>query len=359
MDNIELKNIWNIYSLTDEKDHPRLLGRVVVTPTQISVLADYNDILQDLNGSANVRSMKRFRSWVNGSHSMGANLQDIKEGKFPALIPEKKMPQLSESPPVSEEKHFKVQRDDLDHPLILRFKEGKAYMADSDQPLEPRELQRLLNLAKDGKASINHHKPVEQMVDLLKSFSKSEPEVPQEDQDLEKELFMDPMLPGIRNRKSFQDEMKLPHGGTYVMLSGNDTGTVNRIHGEKMGDEALKAYGDALRSSLDEVVSKDHPDIWRLKGDDFMAVLPSKEHAAKFLRTVRAKLEKNVAIGGTHKLSMNAGIGTHPIDAKLALDNAGKDKAKGNHLPGNAPGYVHDAEKGAIGVSPEIPVKPV
>ena len=85
MDNVKLDSIYNIYATTDKM--PRLMGRVVVTPSEMSVLADYDNVLQGMDGPVTPRRLKQFAQWCNGSHSFGVSLQDLKEGKHPELVP--------------------------------------------------------------------------------------------------------------------------------------------------------------------------------------------------------------------------------------------------------------------------------
>lgn len=356
MDKVDLSSIYNIYSNTDAK-HSRLMGRVVVTADEMSVLADYDNVLQGLDGPVTPKRLKQFAQWCNGSHSFGVSLQDLKEGKHPDLIPEKKLPDTDESTAHEgdDEKWFKVQRDDLDDPMMIKFKEGKAYIADSDSPLNQDELAHILDLAKQGKASIRHHKPVEHMLAMMKSLSKAEPEEQKKGADLSEHLFQDPITPGLGNRKSFQQAAQAP--GVYVMLKGNDLPSMSRVHGSKTEEAAHKAIGSSLVDALQE--HEGHG--YRLHGDQFMANLPSHEHAAKFLRSLRGKLEGVTPIGGTHKLSMNAGLGNHPLTAKAALLQAEKAKGLGSHLPGSSPGYAHSlvvGSEGPISVEPAIPKQP-
>ncbi len=352
MDEITPKNIFNLYSLTDDKDHPRLIGRVVVTASEMLVVADYDDSLQSLNGPITPQRLKRFAQWCNGSHSIGVSLQDIKEGKHPGLIPDAKVPDTDDSKPTDDSKWYKVQRDDLEDPLLIKFKEGKAYIADSDSPMDKEELNRILDLASQGKASIRHHKPVEQMLALMKSMDESEG--PRED--LGKHLFQDPLVPDLGSRKSFQDRAAdiQPGGGVWLMLHGNDIDSIGRMHGHKTEEAATKAVGNGIVANLQGGTG------YHLVGNHFMVQLPGHPQAAQFLRNLRGTLESVTPVGGTHRLSVNAGMGNHPLTAKAALKEAEKAKEAGGHLPGSAPGYAHSLIEGSEGpIAPEanIPKK--
>jgi len=358
MDSVDLDNIYNIYSVANPDHHPRLMGRVVVTPSEITVLADYQDLFGKLEGSVTPRKMQHLSKWLHGSHTFGATLKEIKEGKYPELIPEAPMESVGDkAQPEDAENWFKVQRDDLKSPLVIKFKEGKAYMSDSDTPLDPNELNRLLELTRSGKATIRHHRPAEQMLNLMKALRKAEET--EVDDGMSTHLFEDPMIQGVGNRKAYND--KSLAGGVYVMLNGNGTGAINRLHGHATGDAALRAMGSSIRGALDEVAGKEHKDVWRMVGDQFMVNLPTHEHAARFLRGLRSKLEAVPPIGGTHKLSMNAGLGSHPGRALMAIGEAKRASKDGNHLPGTAPGYAHSLVEGAEGLiatDPDQPVKP-
>jgi GGDEF domain-containing protein len=381
---VSLDNIFNVYSLADHKDglHNRLLGRVVATPSRFHVLSDYEGALGDLHGPATPRRRRNFESLRSGSHSRVVSLADIHAGRHPELIPEMKMEAPAEAPEGPHESWFRVERQDLEKPLFVNFRDGKAHM--HGQPLSTVEAQGLLDDAKSGRARIRHHRPEEQVAKAEAGFEdlvKLEPNLqnaldaigaavkaghvdPAHEQALHRAIFYDPMVPGARNKSSFQEEINQPRapGGVHVMLDGNDFGSINKVHGHAAGDAAIRAMGGAVRGALDEAVGPEHKDLWRFGGDEFAAWLPSHEHANRFLRTLRGKLEAIPAVGGTHNLSMSAGVGNTHQEADQALNTHAKAAKKlAGYLPGQARMHVHSlvpGHEGEIPLDPEVPKAP-
>jgi diguanylate cyclase (GGDEF)-like protein len=150
-------------------------------------------------------------------------------------------------------------------------------------------------------------------------------------------------------------------GGVHVMLDGSGFKSINDTHGHHAGDEAIKSMGGAIRSAVDDVVGPQHQDVWRVGGDEFAAHMPTHEHAARFLRTLRSKLDAIPHVGGTHRLAMQGGIGATPEDADKALYHAKDTKKQLGPLPGQAHSNFHSlmpGHEGAIPLDPELPVKP-
>jgi len=307
----DLTNVFNIYANTDKVHYPRLLGRVLLTPTDILVLADYENHLQSLNGPVTPQSLKRLDQWKHGSHSFGVSLQDLKEGKHPELLTEHPVATVGE-PPAPKEDWYKVHRDDLDNPMFIKFKEGKAYLDGHETPLTSGELDRIIGLAMEGKATVHRHKPEEHMAGILKTLVKSESSTEGSPSDL---LTQDPLIPSLGNRKTFQDTVATLGKGTFVMLHLNEAADLSQTHGHKERDAATKAAGNALA----EVIKEQSGKGWHLDGDNFMVQVSSIAKAAGMLRSLRAKLEAIPPIGGTHKLTMKSGMGPNPQSAKSVL----------------------------------------
>jgi hypothetical protein len=78
----------------------------------------------------------------------------------------------------------------------------------------------------------------------------------------------------------------------------------------------------------------DEQNLFRGGGDEFVAYVPTHEHAVRFARALRSKLDQIPAIGGTHKLSMSFGFG-HDFDtADKALYQAKEQKYSAPGTPG-------------------------
>jgi GGDEF domain-containing protein len=109
-------------------------------------------------------------------------------------------------------------------------------------------------------------------------------------------------------------------------MDGNDFSKINNSFGHAAGDSAIKAFGTAAREAMDETVGTKNGKLFRNGGDEFVAHVPSHEHAAQFSRALSEKLHALAPIGGTHKLSMSFGFGPDPHTADKALYEAKKQK---------------------------------
>lgn len=388
MDPVTMDNILNVYAVRDGRDggvHNQLLGRMVQTPSHHVVLSDYTGALANLDGPVTAGKLNRLEAFKRGPHSRVVSLADLHAGHHPELMPEVKLPAATEPPEPSHDVWFRVERSDLEKPLVIGWKDGKASL--HGQELSHAELGGIMQDVKSGKARIRHHRPEEHIAKAeagFESLAKADPRLqaaldqikaavsaghlhPDVEKALHREIYYDPMTPGIKNKKSFHEDIpdtNVPRGtgGVHVMLDGNDFGSINKVHGHHAGDAAIRAFGGAIRSAIDETVGEDHQDLWRFGGDEFAAWLPSHEHAANFLRTVRQKLEDLPAIGGTHSLSMSVGIGQTHAEADRALNQHAKSAKKmASYLPGQAKMHVHSlvpGHEGEVPLSPEIPKRP-
>lgn len=137
-------------------------------------------------------------------------------------------------------------------------------------------------------------------------------------------LFVDPMT-GLGNQASAENFKNQKKPGVYAMLDGTDFKSVNDTFGHEVGNQALKAYGAAVRNALEEAA----PGVgksFRSGGDEMLVHLPSHEHAARFARALHQHLEAIPAIQGTHKLSVGMGLGLNPEHADQALYAAKENK---------------------------------
>src|SRR6185436_21074154 len=144
---------------------------------------------------------------------------------------------------------------------------------------------------------------------------------------LRRRVYEDPMNPGIGNKFAFQQHRAGgDKPGVYVSSDLNDFKSVNDLYGHDMGDQAIKATGQAAREAMDEVVGSDQGKLFRNGGDEYVAHVPTHEHAALFARKLREKLDAMVPISGQHKLSMSFGFGNDFGSADKALYHAKAQK---------------------------------
>jgi hypothetical protein len=120
--------------------------------------------------------------------------------------------------------------------------------------------------------------------------------------------------------------------------------------------------GTAIKEARDETVGTKHGKVFRIGGDEFTVHVPTHEHAAHFMRNLRQKLEAIPPVGGTHQLSVSAGIGTSPQQADQAQIQAKVAKKAAGYKPGMAKTHVYSAVPGHEGHIPmdpgQLPISP-
>jgi len=141
--------------------------------------------------------------------------------------------------------------------------------------------------------------------------------------------YEDSMIPGMGNKAAWNDFHAQKKPGVYVGLDGTDFSAINNSHGHAVGDQAIKAFGGAVKAAAEEAAPGAYKSF-RPGGDEINVHLPSHEHAARFARALHQRLEAMPAIGGVHKLAMGMGFGTTPEEADKALYKAKDQK----YLPG-------------------------
>lgn len=158
-------------------------------------------------------------------------------------------------------------------------------------------------------------------------------------------LYTDTMVPRLGNKMAYNEFLQR-HGndGYHVHLDLNDFGQINKLHGEAMGDEAIKRAGNIIS----EVSRTFGGKAFRNGGDEFKTWFHKPEAAHGFARELRARLERQPKIGGTHNLAASIGIGFNRDHAEGALLEAKKKlgptvngKRENRHAVGAAPTVIH------------------
>lgn len=162
-------------------------------------------------------------------------------------------------------------------------------------------------------------------------------------------LYTDTMVPKMGNKMAYQDFLNRNNNkGIHVHVDMNDFGQINKRHGEKMGDEAIKKFG-SIASEVSRMIGGKS---FRNGGDEFKFWFHTPDQAHSFARELRERLNKHPKIGGTHNLAASVGIGFNPDHAENALLNAKKQlgptdpktgKRQNLHSVGNAPSVIHSA----------------
>jgi GGDEF domain-containing protein len=375
MDDLSLAHIFNMYRrhITPEGVKRQCIGRVMHDGVEPEVLADYFGLLHPLRDPTTADRV--WRSLTNHAYFEAVPLDEIHNGHRPDLVPEvtdEGNPNGSDPEPTRPPSKFLYQHQGMDEPAEMEFIDGMARMNGSE--LSPEQFNRILENLNNGIASIRYNfkeatAPVLKMEPLFAELLKIEPHLVQAlgklraaqqaghiDKDtmqaLTREIFGDPMVPGIGNKKAYEDFMSRPRTGVHVHMDGNDFGSINKAHGHDVGDHAIKAMGRAWREAMDESVGRHQGKVYRTGGDEARAFVPDQASAARFARTLRQKLDAIPPIGGTHKLSMSIGFGHTPDSAEHALIQAKTAKKNAGYQQGHAKNHVHSMVPGFEGPVP-------
>lgn len=376
---MDLSNVYCVYRLhphgADDLHH-RLVAKFFLSKDHFEVLEDHTGQFEKLAEQSPEKIASGIHALSRSMYYKLVNMQDLREGKHPELIREH-VGQPSAGP----ESVFEYHRVGMPEAQKLEFHNGKAYL--DGHLLEDRDLQLLLDNAKQGHATIRYHQaeePMEKAEEFFMSLSKVEPHLeqalaglraavkagqldPQHLRTLTQELFTDSMVKGMGNKKAYSDFLSRPKQGVHIRMDGNDFGGINKLHGFETGNHAISAMGGAIRDAMQEAVGSKHGKLFRIGGDEFHAFVPSHEHAALFARAVRNKLEQIPAVGGTHALSLSMGFGHTPDHAELALINAKGAKKTSGARPGQAKTHAASQVPGFEGVIPtgpdQLPLKPI
>ena len=159
-------------------------------------------------------------------------------------------------------------------------------------------------------------------------------------------IYQDSMT-GLGNKFSYEDFLSRNHDkGTHVLTDMNDFKEINKLHGNEVGDQAIKRFGELAGKLSRSMGLKGH----RIGGDEFSFHAETPEKAQAFAHQLKRQLEKEPKIGNTHNLSASIGIGSGKAHAEKSLIEAKKKLGNYNdktglrepyHTPGNAPNVVH------------------
>lgn len=370
-------------------DNEHRAGRFALAGGRIHHLEDYHGLLERLlpEGPLTVKGVSRIHA-LKMSPYIRIDTEEMPPEKYnEAAAPELAQPPKSTIKPASV---FEYQRAGMDKPHTLEVKNGQ-YMLDGNRLTHP-EVQTILENHNTGAAEIRYKKPsasverIQKMEmlfdDLLKAAG--DPEIDDDallqharaaedaghlpkgySQSMTRHMYEDPMTPGMGNKKAWQNFAAKMKPGAYIQMDGNDFKSVNDAFGHQGGDSAIKAFGTAARTAMDETVGSTHGKLFRNGGDEFVAHVPSHEHAAAFARNLSQKLNDMAPIEGRHKLSMSFGFGHTPEVADKALYHAKNQKINPEtgqraYPVGKVPNLAHSlvpGHEGAIPVhQPEIAV---
>lgn len=399
---INLSDVYLVYAHSPKNGSPdfnrKLLGKFLIHDGQLSILSDYHHQLGMLpEGKIDDRNEELIRRFMDSPYLDVVSKGDILSGKRIDLIPESEHAEVS-APGQDEQESaprpdsvFEYFQQGMDKPHSLEVHDSEGYL--DGNKLTRQELEALMSNVESGKASLRYKKeapsPMEKFEqaflhlakgeDLASAleFMRKEVAAGRFDKDhydtVRRELFQDDMIPSIGNKKAFRDfAIKSGRGGVHIMLDANNFKSINDQLGHESGDKAIQSMGQALRTAMDTTVGSDKGKVFRDGGDEFRVYVPDHDSAAAFLRALRGHLESIPPMGGTHKLSMSAGVGKNPAHAEAAMNHAKEAKNQDLKAAGGDPGdrggmlhvgakalYSHSLYPGHEGASPQdLPLLP-
>jgi GGDEF domain-containing protein len=262
-------------------------------------------------------------------------------------------------------------------PERIEIKEGVVYQ--NGFKLKQEDADYLLHLVRTGRATIRYVKndvdqKLAKMAAHFEDLAKTAPEVrqamtglhaaakaghikPEHADAIRRGLFTDRLTGGrIGNQAAHEDFIEGLQGkkdqGVHVHIDANDFGSINKLHGMPVGDQAIKTLAGAMRDTIDKHIGRKNAKLFRVGGDEFKAHFQTPAHAAVFARALRHNLDQAVPVGGTHRLSTSIGMGHTPEHAEQALINAKNEKQKQNYPIGQAEHHAHSLLPGHEGPVP-------
>lgn len=374
--------VFGVHMKVDGKEHQA--GRFMVQGGQLHHLEDYHDLLAHFlpEQPFSVKTVSTIHALKMSPYlriDREDPPQDADTPSTPVTLPT--APSRPRPPSV-----FEYQRAGMDKTHTLEVHKG-VYTLDGNRLTHP-EAGTILSNVRTGAASIRYRsselgKVIAKMEKEIVALTKGEAldpgsalqEIrkavqeghirPDVERAMTRHIYEDKMTPGIGNKYAADSFLRGGKPGVYVQMDGNDFHDINAAHGHETGDHAIKALGRAAREAMDEAVGQaqgklfrnpEEQNLYRNGGDEFLAHVPSYEHAAKLMRALGQKLDNAPMIGGTHRLSVSFGVGLDHASADRALymAKAMKHGAGGNrvHQPGQAPNLGYSLVPGNEGAVP-------
>ena len=360
--------IYYLYLMNHDVDdgmHRSLSGKFFVDEQgNFHVLEDHDGFLKEIEGLDEDKMAKKLQSLEDGMYTEIVPMSHVMHGLRNDLIPTiTQQEEAVQTPP----RVYSYFRTGMEHAQELKFEDGKATL--DGYELSNEELLRLMDNVKQKRATLDVPSNFDniqksELEDMFKAANS--PELyqalgqmrnavktgglhPDALKVITGHVFKDSMVPAVGNRKAYEDFLSRPRPGVHIHLDANDFGSINKQHGFKAGDEAIKAYGTAIRNAVDESVGRKNAKVFRVGGDEVMLHVPSHEHAAKFVRNLKSHFDKIPAVGGTHKISASIGVGESPETAEHGLIQAKTAKKSMGYTLGQAKTHAYSSIPGHEG----------
>lgn len=374
------QKMYDLYSVepggATAKNH--LVGRFLLTGNDFEPLADYFGFMSRIPaGTMDENAMKQLRALQNSPYFRCVDRSEVAQGKHPDLIPEAEFPSAPRDTEMKPAAVWTYHHPIMQEPQTLEARDQDLFM--NGQLLSAIEAHRIMENIRSKVAQVRYKLPAppSQVLSVPEAIAKAESNMvaldslekaidpalasalsqiktsnPDAHRVVSRHIFVDPMVEGVGNKKAYEDFLSRPREGVHVRLDANDFGSINKVHSFEHGNNAIKAMGGAIRDARDEAVGQKQGKVFRIGGDEFHVHVPSHEHAARFMRALRSKLEALPPVGGTHALSFSAGIGRSAEEADAASIQAKKAKKDAAYPIGQARTHAYSAIPGSEGHVP-------
>jgi len=159
--------------------------------------------------------------------------------------------------------------------------------------------------------------------------------LPHPSERLKKDMYDDAAIPGIENKMAFRQTQDVP--GYWMTLDMNSFRDINAVHGHALGDSVIKAVGTAISQTILQSPYAKKARGFRAGGDNFAVWAETPEALPYLLRQIHTRMDQIPLIGGTHKVSIGAGMGRTVDEANQSLAQAKttKNTTLGPHAIGH------------------------
>lgn len=294
-------------------------GRFMVRDGEVHHLEDYHGIIKRAlpEGPVDHRTVLRLQSLKRNPYLH--ILSHSEDNLDLSSVPEAELPAPPQHAPPRPPSVFHYHRVGMDKPHVLEVRGSEGLL--DGRPLAPEELSTIHDNVLRGAATLRYRKAPASMHKMERVFEELRKDEQKSKRKLDP-LYEDPMVPGVGNKLALKDFVQKSPAGVAVVLDGNDFHHINEQYGNEAGDAAAIALGRAAHESIDDLGGS----LFRKEGDKFIAHLPSTEHAARFVRALRDKLERVPPVGGVHAITASIGLGLDVPAATVALQQAKAQK---------------------------------
>lgn len=315
-------NVFLVYHLSLHPDtglNHRLAGKIWLDDGKFGILEDH-DLPPELATASPESGATILHNLATSQYSRVVCLEQVLQGHYPDLLE-----QLDQdSTGLTGEQQDQVKQAEFEyhrtgHPAPQRLivdANGGAFL--DGHALEPDEVQR-----------IQQH--VQTRAAVLRPLHKSEGSLADPDAHEAHEH------PGFGSGYSHRQWLTTNPSGAHVVINAHATHDIAHRYGDLVATKAVQSVGRAIQKAAQEAGGAK---LFHTSGDQFVAHLPTPEHAMSFARALRARLAQTPALKGTHQLSVAMGAGPTHAHAHQAHLRARVQRSLHTAIPGQSDSHA-------------------